>query len=343
MSVPVPQTIQVTSTTTGTSAPFTASFVPSTGGNFVTVTPSSGNTPATLTLSVNAAVSSMLAAGTYTGTVQVASGSGAVQTVNVTLLVSAAGSPVVLAITSGASLQPGAVSPGEIVTIFGNGIGPATPATGTSFEPTTSGTVPTTLANVTVTFNNVPAPLIFVSQGQINAIVPYEVAGQTSVPVVVNDNGTKSATFTVPVLAVTPSIFSLADNGSGQGAILNSDASVNGTSNPAAPGSIISIYATGEGQTLSGRHDGLHHRRNVCHFPSRWRLCRSLSAANPPPQLPMREKRRTQSAACSKSTRLFRPSFTCRGAACGSAPCLRHKHQFQPSNYCGGKVTRWFR
>ena len=100
-------------------------------------------------------------------------------------VVSPAGTPVVLSITSGASLQPGAVSPGEIVTIFGNGIGPATPATGTSFTPTASSTVPTTLANVTVTFNNVPAPLIFVAQGQINAIVPYEVAGQTSVPVVV--------------------------------------------------------------------------------------------------------------------------------------------------------------
>lgn len=249
MSIPGSTTIQVTSSAAGTAAPFTASFVPSTGGNFLTVTPSSGNTPATLTLSVNAAVSSTLAAGTYTGTVQVASGTGAVQTVAVTLVVSPAGTPVVLSIVSGASLQPGTVSPGEIVTIFGNGIGPATPATGTSFTPT-NGVVPTTLANVTVTFNNVAAPLIFVSQGQINAIVPYEVAGQTSVPVVIKNNGTTSATFTVPVTAVTPAIFSLSDNGSGQGAILNSDASINGTSNPAAPGSVISIYATGEGQIV---------------------------------------------------------------------------------------------
>jgi uncharacterized protein (TIGR03437 family) len=135
------------------------------------------------------------------------------------------------------------------VTIFGNGIGPASPTTGTSFAPTSSDTVPTTLANVTVTFNNVPAPLIFVAGGQINAIVPYQVAGQTSVPVVVN-NGTASATFTVPVTAVTPDIFALNDGGSGQGAILNFDASVNGTGNPAAPGSIISIYATGEGQLV---------------------------------------------------------------------------------------------
>jgi uncharacterized protein (TIGR03437 family) len=256
MSTPGSLGVQVASTTTGTSVPFTATFVPSTGGNFLTVTPSSGNTPATITLEVNAAVSSTLAAATYTGAVQVSSGTGAVQTINVTLVVSPAGTPVVLSINSGASLQSGAVSPGEIVTLFGNGIGPATPATGTSFTPTASGTVPTTLANVTVTFNNVPAPLIFVAQGQINAIVPYEVAGQTSVPVVVTNNGTPSATFTVPVTAVAPSIFALSENGSGQGAILNSDGSINGTANPAAPGSIISIYATGEGQIVPAGNTG---------------------------------------------------------------------------------------
>ncbi len=246
MSTPVSQSVQVTSSTAGTSVPFTASFVPSTGGNFLTVMPSSGNTPATLTLSVNAAVSSTLSAGTYTGDVQVSSGTGAIQSVKVTLVVSATGTPVVLAITSGASLQSGAVSPGEIITIFGNGIGPASPSIGTPFNPS-GGTVATTLANVTVTFNNVPAPLIFVAPGQINAIVPYEVAGLTSVPVVVDNNGTSSTAFTAPVTAVTPAMFSLADNGSGQGAILNSDASINGSGNPAAPGSIISIYATGEG------------------------------------------------------------------------------------------------
>ena len=245
MSIPTAQSIQVTSSTTGANVPFTDSFVPGTGGNFLTVTPSSGTTPATLSLSVNAAVSSTLAAGTYTGNVQVTSGTGAVAMVKVTLIVSPAGTPVVLAITSGASLQPGAVSPGEIVTLFGDGIGPATPAT---FTPTPSGKVPTTLANVQVSFNNVAAPLIFVSQGQINAIVPYEVAGQTSVPVVVQNNGATSASFTAPVVATAPSIFALSENGSGQGAILNSDGSVNGTSNPAAAGSTISIFATGEGQ-----------------------------------------------------------------------------------------------
>jgi uncharacterized protein (TIGR03437 family) len=199
-------------------------------------------------MSVNAAVADTLTAGSYTGDVQVMSGTGAVQTAKVTLLVSAAGTPVVLTVTNGASLQPSAVSPGEIVTIFGNNIGPVSPSTGTSFTVTASGTVPTSLAGSSVTFNNVPAPLIFVSQGQINAIVPYQAAGQTSVPVVVTSNGTAAATFTVPIVATAPAIFSLTESGSGQGAILNQDASVNGASNPAAPGSIISIFATGEGQ-----------------------------------------------------------------------------------------------
>jgi uncharacterized protein (TIGR03437 family) len=246
MSIPTAQSIQVTSSTAGSSVAFSTAFVPSTGGNFLTVTPASGNTPATISLAVNVSVASTLAAGTYTGDVQVSSGTGAVQTVSVTLVVSPAGTPVILNVNSAASLQPGSVSPGEIVTIFGDGIGPATPTTGTSFAPT-NGVVSTTLAGVTVTFNNVAAPLIFVAPGQINAIVPYEVAGQTSVPVVVNNNGATSATLTVPVAPVVPAIFSLTENGSGQGAILNSDASVNGSGNPAAPGSIISIYATGEG------------------------------------------------------------------------------------------------
>lgn len=245
-SVPQTTAIQVTSTSSS-SAPFTASFLPSTGGNFLTVTPSSGTTPGTITLAVNPAVSSTLAAGTYMGAVQVASGSGAVQTVDVTLVVSPAGTPVVLSVTNGGSLQTGAISPGEIVTIYGNGIGPATPALGTSFTPTANGTVATTLNGIEVTFNNVPAPIIFVSPGQINAIVPYEVAGQTSVPVVVTNNSTASAAFSVPVTAAAPAIFSLSENGSGQGAVLNHDLTVNGASNPELPGNEIAIYATGEG------------------------------------------------------------------------------------------------
>jgi uncharacterized protein (TIGR03437 family) len=55
-------------------------------------------------------------------------------------------------------------------------------------------------------------------------------------------------------------------SGTGQGAIVNQDGTLNGTSNPAAPGTVVSIYGTGEGQTDPPGIDGsivsspnLHH------------------------------------------------------------------------------------
>jgi uncharacterized protein (TIGR03437 family) len=101
-----------------------------------------------------------------------------------------------------------------------------------------------------VTFNNVSAPLMYVSATQINAIVPYEVAGQTTVPVEVQFGGMTSAILQANVVATDPGIFSLSQGGSGQGAILNQDYSVNGANNPAAKGSVIQIFATGEGQLV---------------------------------------------------------------------------------------------
>jgi len=110
--------------------------------------------------------------------------------------------------------------------------------------------VPTTLGGVTVTFNGVAAPLLFVNSLQINAIVPYEIAGQTSANIVVSFGGSNSAQLQANVVDTRPAIFSLAQGGSGQGAILNQDYSVNGTNTPAAKGSVIQIFGTGEGQLV---------------------------------------------------------------------------------------------
>ena len=110
--------------------------------------------------------------------------------------------------------------------------------------------VPTSLGGVSVTFNGTPAPLLFVSAQQINAIVPYEIAGQTSANVVVSFGGSTSANLQANVVATEPAIFSLSQGGNGQGAILNQDYSVNGTNKPAAIGSVIQIFGTGEGQLV---------------------------------------------------------------------------------------------
>ena len=251
-----PIAVQITST--GSNVPFTTTFTPQSGGNFVTATPSNGTTPASLNVILNPSVVSTLAPGAYSGTVTIASTSipGGNQTLTVNLTVTAGPTPVVLSVTNAGSLQPGAISPGEIITIFGNNIGPASPTSGTGFTPTPAGTVPTTLAGVTMSINNVPAPLIFVSPNQINAIVPYEVSGQSTANVVVSLNGSTSTGTQIQVAQTAPAVFTLSQNGSGQGAILNQNGSVNGASNPAAKGSIIQIFATGEGQLVPAVQTG---------------------------------------------------------------------------------------
>lgn len=239
------QTVQVTST--GGNVPFTAAFAPNTGGAFVTVTPASGNTPGTLTIALNPAVIGTLAAGSYKGTVNVSSPNiaGASQSITVNLALAAGTTPVINALTSAASLQPtNSVAPGEIITIFGTNLGPVTPA---NLTLTSNGTVSTNLGGVTVLFNSVAAPLTYVSATQINAIVPYEMGSVTTATVAVQFGGATSANFQVQIVPTAPAIFSLSQGGSGQGAILNEDGKVNGTANPAAKGSIIQIYGTGEG------------------------------------------------------------------------------------------------
>ncbi len=244
------QQVQVSST--GGSIPFTAVFAPKTGGAFVTVTPASGNTPATLTVALNTAVVSTLAAGSYQGTLTVSSSNIAgSQTVTVNLTVSPAATPVIQSLSNGASLQPvSSVSPGEIVTFKGLNLGPANPPEGVQWTKTAAGTVPTTLGGVTVTFNNVAAPLLYVSATQINAIVPYEMGSFSTATAVIQFGGATSASFQVQIVSTAPAIFSLSQGGSGQGAILNEDFSVNGNTRPAPKGSIVQIFATGEGSLV---------------------------------------------------------------------------------------------
>jgi len=82
------------------------------------------------------------------------------------------------------------------------------------------------------------------------------VAGQVTVNVTVQFGTVTSAVFQLKVTDTTPAIFSLTQNGNGQGAILNQNGSVNGATNPATRGTIIAIYATGEGQIVPGLATG---------------------------------------------------------------------------------------
>lgn len=148
-------------------------------------------------------------------------------------------------IVSAGNLSGTAVSVGEIISIFGNQIGPAT-----SFPlAIVNGQVSSRLSNTQVLFDGTPATLLFVSQGQINAIVPCNVAGKTSVKVQVESNGAWTNVVTLPVQESTASIFTLASSGVGPGAILNTNYTLNSSANATARGGTAILFGTGEGQT----------------------------------------------------------------------------------------------
>jgi uncharacterized protein (TIGR03437 family) len=158
-------------------------------------------------------------------------------------------------VLNAASFAAGPVAPGEIVSLFGTALGPASPA---ALQLVNPNQITTSLAGVHVTFDGVPAPLLYASSGQINAVVPYAVAGESTTQVEVEYLGAFSAPMTLPVAATAPGIFSQASSGRGPGAILNArDESMNTSSNPAARGDWVSIYVTGAGVTSPASLDAL--------------------------------------------------------------------------------------
>jgi uncharacterized protein (TIGR03437 family) len=192
---------------------------------------------------------------------------GACVTVTGTLEAAILASRIEVLSTSGACILPGGVVgagnlsgagvvAGEIISIFGRNIGPAT----TIPLVITGGLVQSKLGNTRVLFDGVEATLLFVSEGQINAIVPCGVAGKQSVRVQVEFGGAWSNVVSLPVLTAAPSLFTVAASGAGPGAILNFDLangySLNTAANAAARGATVLLFATGMGPTNPACSDG---------------------------------------------------------------------------------------
>jgi uncharacterized protein (TIGR03437 family) len=160
-------------------------------------------------------------------------------------------------IVNAAGYDGGGVSPGEMVTIFGSGLGPSQPA---AQQVTTEGGLSNSIAGTRVLFNGLPAPLLYVSERQVSAIVPYGVpcglSGSCTVEVQVEYRGARSDAVRAPVVRARPGIFTLDGSGRGQAVAFNENGSVNSPSNAAEPGSIVVLYATGEGLTDQSNADG---------------------------------------------------------------------------------------
>jgi uncharacterized protein (TIGR03437 family) len=120
--------------------------------------------------------------------------------------------PIIAALVNAASQVRGAVAPGEIVTLYGTGLGP-------------------------VFFNGQEAQSLYESSGQVNVVVPASVGSQGTATVKVVANGVESQAWEVPLDASAPAIFTAGATGVGPAA---------GTSS-ATRGGIIRLLATGAG------------------------------------------------------------------------------------------------
>jgi trimeric autotransporter adhesin len=209
---------------------------------------SGGGTPAAI----------LSAAGAVTLSIQNGSlGSAVSKTLTVTT------NPIIYSVTDAGSLvEPVAgatptFAPYELITIFGGNFGPVagTPVQGTldsnSRYPASLSTAGGTL---TVAFNKATgttlianAYLLFATDSQINLLVPSGVTGNTTANLVVTVGAASTAAFDFNVAAANPGLFTTTSSGTGQGAILNSDFSVNSAAKPAKAGSTVMIYVSGLG------------------------------------------------------------------------------------------------
>ena len=167
--------------------------------------------------------------------------------------------PTLASMTNAASFAAGNTNfaPGEIVTLFGSSLGPQTLA---GAELDANGYLSSTLAGCQFLVDGTPAPLIYVQANQASAILPYELT-----PRIDNNhldyaqmvcNGVPGNVVEFTVAAADPAIFSATETGTGQAAVLNQDGSYNSAANPAAAGSIVQIFATGEGVLTPAGQDG---------------------------------------------------------------------------------------
>ncbi len=100
------------------------------------------------------------------------------------------------------------------------------------------------------------APLTFVSADQINAIVPYSVAGNPTVPFSIDGDNGYFGFGVVPVARTSVGIFTQSGSGKGAAIVLNQNGTTNSGGNPAPRGSIVTFYASGYGQTDPAGVDG---------------------------------------------------------------------------------------
>jgi len=199
--------------------PWTASVNYASGSGWLKLYPPQGENSQNILID---AIPGTLAPGTYNATLTINAGPIVGSTsVAITFVVASATAPAIqlpsaLTLVNGATFAAGPVAPGSMATIGGTQL---------------SGKV------VTVAFDGLDAKVLFANDTQINVIVPAGLAAKTSAQVIVTVDGMASAPLSATLTPFAPGIFT--------DGVLNQDYSLNSSKKPAAPGSIIQIYATG--------------------------------------------------------------------------------------------------
>jgi uncharacterized protein (TIGR03437 family) len=164
--------------------------------SWLVVFPQSGKGPAQVNLVASAAG---LPNGVYTATLVFQSANTLPQFANVPVrfTIGESSSTVVTGVQNAASFQQ-AFAPGMLMSVYGRKLAGAT-------ESASSLPLPLTLAGVSATVNGVPAPLWFVSPGQVNLQIPYETPAGPAI-LALNNNGQVSS-YDFKVTATAPGIF----------------------------------------------------------------------------------------------------------------------------------------
>jgi uncharacterized protein (TIGR03437 family) len=227
-----------------TVSPLSFSAVGSSGGNLVaTIQTASGCTWAVQSLPQWIAWSgNTVGTGAATITLAAAANSGDDRSA----VISIAGVPILVTQTGTGSTVNGAsysaaVVPGSVASVFGN-FPLSSPVSATEYP------LPTNISGLSVQLGgSTLAPLLFTSSGQINFQVPWELAGQSQTTLAVVVNGQAGTAQALSLAPFAPAIFSVNDQGTGQGAILDLSNRLVDSTNPAAAGDWVSIYCTGLG------------------------------------------------------------------------------------------------
>jgi len=140
-------------------------------------------------------------------------------------------------------LQDLPIAPGEFISVFGYNLGPQQGYTSDQEY------WPTYIDGTAIKINDVDAPMRFISFYRIDVQVPTGLDLSQNAKVTVFRGGVSTNAVEVPVASTSPAIFTTNLVGVGQANAVNSDGTANSTDNPAARGSVVTVYASGLGLT----------------------------------------------------------------------------------------------